>query len=502
MKRTLTLLLIIAPVFCCQAQLRLAVLGGVHAASVNETNDIAGWSQSVKPYYSSRTGVNIGFLGEIPLGPSSRVYFHPGFFYQSKGRKFQQLVDTAATQSDTLYHSNNFFTNYIDIPLNLTLKLPLGKKSNFWISAGPYLSFFYNGKQTFESRIVDNGTIKFQKEENNLEVGKATNKVKTFDYGINARAGFELGSVLINGFFAQGLSNFYTSPYEGTFKHQVIGASIGFWLNKGAERKPRDKDKDGVPDKTDGCPDIAGTPATNGCPDKDSDGVPDPSDKCPDVAGLAKYKGCPIPDKDKDGVNDESDACPDVAGVVKYAGCPVPDKDKDGINDEADACPDKAGIPEFNGCPVPDSDGDGLNDREDKCPTESGTRENNGCPAIKKEIVEKVNFAARNIFFGLGSDKLTTSSFSALDEVVTILQNNPGLQLNINGYSDNTGQAAANKTLSQKRADAVKQYLVKKGIAQARLKATGYGPENPVAGNDTEEGRAKNRRVELKLSQQ
>jgi OOP family OmpA-OmpF porin len=502
MKRTLTLLLIIAPAMFCKAQLRLALVGGVHSASVTETNSLPGWNQSVEPFYTARTGAHIGFLGEVPLGPSSRFYFHPGIMFQSKGRKFSQLIDTAVTHTDTLFRSSTFFTNYIDIPLNLTYKLPMGKKSHFWISAGPYLSFFYNGHQTHESRVDDNGSLAFSKQESDLEVGKAENKVKTFDYGFNARAGFEFGGVLITGFYAQGLGNFYTAPYDGTFKHKVVGASVGFWLNKGAERKPRDKDNDGVPDKTDACPELSGPAATNGCPDQDSDGVPDASDKCPKVAGLAKYKGCPVPDTDKDGINDENDKCPHVAGVAKYDGCPVPDTDKDGINDEADACPDKAGIPEFNGCPIPDSDGDGLNDKEDKCPTESGTRENNGCPAIQQEMVEKVNFAAKNIFFRSGSDKITPASFTGLDEVVKILQKNPHLQLAINGYSDNKGQAAANRTLSQKRADAVKQYLVNKGIPKERLQATGFGPENPIAENTTEAGRAKNRRVELKLSQE
>lgn len=467
-----------------------------------EKNNIPGWDSAEKPFYLKRKGFNIGFIAEIPLGHSNRLYFQPAIMYHSKGRKYQRFNDTSTVDTDTLNLNTFFYTNYIDIPLNLTYKLRFGRKSSFMISAGPYISFFYNGKNTVESRVALNDTtVSFKKSETKFEVGEGSNKLKTLDFGVNARVGFELGSILLTGFISQGLSNFYQSEYDASFKHQVVGASIGFWLNPPTKVKPRDKDNDGIPDKTDGCPDKAGTAATNGCPDRDGDGIPDGNDKCADVAGLAKYSGCPIPDTDKDGINDEQDKCPDKAGVAKYEGCPVPDTDGDGLNDESDACPDKPGTVEFNGCPVPDSDGDGLNDKEDKCPTEPGTKENNGCPEIKQEIVEKVNYVAKNVFFSLGSDKLTTDSYSALDELVDVLQKNASLRLIIDGYTDSTGGQKINLVLSQKRADAVKKYLVDKGVDTARIKSVGHGQESPVADNTTEEGRARNRRVEMKLEQ-
>jgi outer membrane protein OmpA-like peptidoglycan-associated protein len=379
----------------------------------------------------------------------------------------------------------------------------MGKKNHFLLSAGPYLSFYYNGTRTIESRVQTNDTtITFKKYETKFETGGDPGKLNTFDIGVNARAGFELGNVLLTGFVSQGLTSFYKSPYGGTFKHRVFGASIGFWVSRPVAVKPRDRDKDNIPDKEDGCPLVPGTALAHGCPDKDGDGIADATDKCPEVAGLARYKGCPIPDTDKDGINDEEDQCPQKPGTAKYKGCPVPDTDGDGLNDEADSCPDKPGTVEFNGCPIPDSDGDGVNDKEDKCPTEAGDRENNGCPAIKKEIVEKVNLAARNIFFASSSNKIVITSFTSLDEVASILQSNPDLKLEISGHTDNTGKAEANLSLSQKRADAVKQYLVQKGIDAGRIKATGYGQQHPLYDNKTEEGKAKNRRVELKLSQQ
>jgi len=501
MKKLYTLLFLICIMSAARSQMRLGIMGGPQSSSVIEKNFIPGWETTVKPFYSKRSGLNLGIIGEIPLGYSNKVFFQPGIFYSTKGRKFQRFYDTAAVKTDTLFHNNTFSPNYIDFPLNVTLKLHLSKKSSFLLSAGPYLSFFYSGKQTTETRVADRGDIKYTSDESNIQVGKDDNKVTTFDLGVNFRAGFELGNVLLTGFISQGLTNFYDASYKGTFKHQVIGASLGFWLNKKTVLTS-DKDKDGVPDKADACPDVPGPAKAGGCPDKDGDGVADAVDKCPDVPGEVRYRGCPIPDRDHDSVLDDDDKCPDVAGLVKYHGCPPPDTDGDGITDETDLCPDKPGPKEFNGCPIPDTDGDGVNDKDDKCPTVAGIKENNGCPPIKKEIIEKVNYAAKKIFFATGSDKILPASYPALNNVVNILKANGTLKLVIAGYTDNVGKPESNLILSQKRADAVQQYLVQKGLEANRLQAIGYGQEKAVADNSTPEGRAANRRVELKLSQQ
>jgi outer membrane protein OmpA-like peptidoglycan-associated protein len=503
MKKIFTISLFLSVGLLSYSQLRVALVGGPQSTSITEENNIPNWSKDISPFYTNRVGGNIGLLGELPIGSSTRWFLHPGLQYQTKGNKFFKRNDSAVAQLiDTVSLSKTFFNTYIEFPLNLAYKLPLGKKSGFFISAGPYVSFFYNGKQSVQARLYTNNT--FKKEEDDFEVGNATNKIKTLDFGINGRAGFDLGSVLITGFYSQGLSNFYTAPYEGNFKHKVIGASVGFWLNKvkQPEKKPMDTDKDGITDKEDVCPTIAGSEKTWGCPDKDGDAVADVEDTCPEIPGTLKYKGCPIPDSDNDGTNDEEDKCPSQAGIAKYNGCPVPDSDLDGINDEADMCPDKAGPAEFNGCPIPDSDGDSLNDLADKCPQEKGSPQNNGCPEIKKEIIEKVNYAASNIFFDSRSVQLSTKSYEPLNEIVTILKNNPLLDLHIEGHTDNTGKASQNLILSEGRAKAVKQYLVDQGIEEKRLKATGYGHKKPIADNKTAEGKAKNRRVELKPVQQ
>jgi OmpA-OmpF porin, OOP family len=234
--------------------------------------------------------------------------------------------------------------------------------------------------------------------------------------------------------------------------------------------------------------------------DTDGDGIIDDLDKCPTVKGIEKYQGCPIPDTDKDGINDEEDKCPNEAGVIRYQGCPIPDTDKDGINDEEDKCPTVAGVARYQGCPIPDGDGDGVNDEEDKCVTIPGTVENFGCPVISEEIKKKVDFAAKNILFVTGSSKLQSKSFKGLNDVAKIMNENPGMSLSIDGHTDNVGADDKNMILSQNRADAVKKYLVSKGVDESRVTSTGHGETEPIADNKTAAGRQQNRRSELKLS--
>lgn len=206
----------------------------------------------------------------------------------------------------------------------------------------------------------------------------------------------------------------------------------------------------------------------------------------------------PSKDRDFDGVIDEKDACPDVFGDSALMGCP--DRDKDSIADIFDKCPDTPGLKRYNGCPIPDIDQDGVNDEEDKCPSIPGKRELNGCPEVKQEVVRKVNMAAKSIYFMTGKDIIQKISYPRLDTIVSVLNTDTDLQISIEGHTDNVGSNAINEALSNKRALAVKNYLVKKGIAESRITAMGYGSTKPVAPNNTPAGRAKNRRVELHLS--
>ena len=279
---------------------------------------------------------------------------------------------------------------------------------------------------------------------------------------------------------------FLQAQYKFTLTEKVLGDnlfySLGFAQNIGKEREM--------------APPPPPVPVMEAPKDRDGDGVVDADDKCPDVAGLASLQGCP--DRDGDGITDADDKCPDVKGIAKYNGCPIPDTDNDGINDEEDKCITVPGVARYNGCPIPDTDKDGVNDEEDKCINEAGPASNFGCPVIAQAVIDKINYAAKNIFFATGSAKLLPKSFKSLNEVAAIMAADKTLMLDIDGHTDSQGEAEKNHTLSHNRASAVQAYLVTKGVDESKMTSVGHGEEMPVADNKTAAGRSKNRRVEMK----
>ena len=289
--------------------------------------------------------------------------------------------------------------------------------------------------------------------------------------------------------------------------------------------KPKDRDKDGIPDKKDLCPDNYGLAIYQGCPDSDNDSIPDKDDKCPNIAGVKTLQGCP--DKDKDGITDSEDNCPDDPGSIEFKGCP--DKDNDKIIDKEDDCPDVAGLKEFNGCP--DKDGDKIMDKEDNCPDIAGPKENKGCPwpdTDKDGILDKddacpekpgvpelkgcppepkltvkeqkiIERAFSNLEFETGKDIIRPKSFPSLNELAGLLKQHPDWILKLSGHTDNQGNADFNMKLSEKRAKAVANYLIKKGANPENIQTEWFGDTKPIADNNTPQGRQKNRRVEMKI---
>ena len=285
-----------------------------------------------------------------------------------------------------------------------------------------------------------------------------------------------------------------------------------------------DRDGDKIIDKLDDCPDLAGLPEFKGCPDTDGDKIIDPKDQCPTIAGELYMNGCPdrdhdsitdledlcpdnfgplenkgCPDSDKDGLFDYIDECPLVAGPIENKGCPWPDSDGDGILDKNDDCPQLSGPVENSGCPYKDSDSDGLLDKDDDCPNTPGPKSNKGCPVIEKEVIEVLKTAFNNLEFEVAKDVILAGSFTSLDELAGVLMKKPTWKLEITGHTDNAGDDASNLILSKKRAEAVKNYLVSKGIDATRFVINYFGETKPIADNSTAEGRAKNRRVEMKI---
>jgi outer membrane protein OmpA-like peptidoglycan-associated protein len=275
-----------------------------------------------------------------------------------------------------------------------------------------------------------------------------------------------------------------------------VQAGVSLLLGEG----PGDEDKDGVLDDVDRCADTPAATSVDagGCPDADRDGVADQGDRCRDTPGGVAVDAVGCSDADGDGVVDPQDRCAGTAAGVQVdaTGCAM-DGDRDGVPDAADRCPTTgAGVAvDATGCP-PDSDADGVPDPMDRCPgTAAGMQVDAvGClpPSPAAPIVlEGVSFLS-------GSDKLTLASQGPLDRVVVALRERPDLHVMIEGHTDNVGNRDANLRLSKARADAVRAYLVSKGIDARRLGTVGYGPDQPVAGNETAQGRAQNRRVQLR----
>ncbi len=227
--------------------------------------------------------------------------------------------------------------------------------------------------------------------------------------------------------------------------------------------------------------------------DADGDGVSDSKDQCPNSAPGVKVDalGCEL-DSDGDGVVDSKDQCPNTpAGAkVNASGCEL-DSDGDGVVDSRDQCPSTPqGVSVgSNGCAL-DSDGDGVPDYKDQCPnTPAGAAVNAlGCQAAA--VLE-------GVLFKLNSAELTDASKTKLNENAAKLNYSKGVSIEISGHTDSTGSAAYNKSLSQRRAESVLNYLVNQGVSRDDLTAVGYGEEKPVATNSTAEGRQENRRVEL-----
>ena len=259
-----------------------------------------------------------------------------------------------------------------------------------------------------------------------------------------------------------------------------------------------DSDGDKIIDKLDDCPEVAGLVEFKGCPDTDSDGIKDSDDACPQNAGPKENQGCP--DKDADGLFDFIDACPEIAGPKENNGCPWPDTDGDGILDKDDDCPLLKGPAANMGCPYKDTDGDGLLDKDDDCPNTAGPIENKGCPIIEVEIVEVLRTAFDNLEFESGKDIILEVSKVALDELADVLIKKATWKLEISGHTDNIGGENFNLVLSKKRAEALKNYLIFKGVDTNRLITFYFGETQPLIDNTTLEGRKKNRRVEMKIT--
>lgn len=229
------------------------------------------------------------------------------------------------------------------------------------------------------------------------------------------------------------------------------------------------------------------------------------------ITALYTYYFCKekVADRDRDGIVDSLDNCKDIPedkdGYLDEDGCPDLDNDNDGINDIDDKCPlvaeDIDGFEDSDGCPDVDNDSDGILDSVDQCPNvaevKNGYRDDDGC-ADDLVMEEKKPIILHGVNFESGSDVIREESLPILDEVAKSLIAWPNTKVEIQGHTDNVGSEEFNLDLSKRRAISLGKYLVSRGVNRENLIAEGYGETRPIATNDTPEGRAENRRVELK----
>jgi outer membrane protein OmpA-like peptidoglycan-associated protein len=269
----------------------------------------------------------------------------------------------------------------------------------------------------------------------------------------------------------------------------------------------RDSDGDGVPDRRDQCPDTPPGVKVDafGCPiDSDGDGIPDYLDKCPNTRrGLeVDEHGCPR-DSDGDGVPDERDKCPNTPKGMPVNDDGCPDSDGDGVPDNLDKCPNtpKGAPVDEHGCPR-DSDGDGVPDYLDQCPnTPKGEQvDERGCSTQRDTVVIQKQIVLRgDTNFEFNKAELLPAAHSVLDQAAKVMADHPKTRWRVEGHTDAIGSEQYNMELSRRRAESVVNYLASKGIDRNRLDIIPLGKSQPVATNDTQEGRAMNRRVEIEL---
>jgi outer membrane protein OmpA-like peptidoglycan-associated protein len=438
----------------------LLMVGNVNAQDENNPW-VVGFGANVVDFYN--TSSNFGNQVDDLFGNSdwniipsiTRItvdkYLEKGFSLQLAGslNKIETVVEK--NDSDFMYYSFDAVVKY-DIN-NL-----LGETA--WFDP-----FVYLGGSYVSADSVGEGM---------LNSGIGFNTWFNDNIGLNFQTGTKIG-------FADNIKTHYQSSLGVVFK---FGG--------------KDTDGDGVYDKNDACIDVPGLEEFNGCPDADGDGIKDSDDACPNVAGLASLNGCP--DADADGIADKDDMCPDAKGTKANKGCP--DTDGDGVVDKDDTCVSVAGPAANAGCPWPDTDGDSVLDKDDECVDVAGVASNNGCPEpiISAEAKKFLEDFRKIILFNTGKTVFKSGVSVHLDDVVEVMSKFSDAIFEIQGHTDSQGSAAFNLKLSDKRANVVKDYFVKKGIEATRMVAVGYGEEQPVKTNMNKEGRAANRSVAIKVT--
>lgn len=421
----------------------------------------------------------------------------------------------------------------LEVPVGVLFRAPMGEKTTFLAGVGAKLSFPI--KTSYE---VTDGTTKSSLYVEKLDVrydsvpsqgittsdvhssGETETKLVSVSGYLDLSLVHRVGRIhLFYGLYADyGLTSIakkdksfvsidgYNGVLSSDAVEKVIPFSVGLRLGlKIPCPRLKDIDRDGVLDMFDNCPNTpAGLPVdTCGCPlDTDGDGVYDYLDRCGDTPKgvVVDTCGCPL-DTDGDGVPDHIDQCPYTPKntPVDNHGCPF-DADGDGVADHLDKCPNTPeGVKvDQDGCPF-DTDGDGIPDYLDKCPTIPGVEANQGCPEVSERARKAFKNAEYGIQFEPGTANLVRSTCHYIDKIISIMREYPNYRLVVNGHTDATGSMAVNLKISKRRAMAIVDYMVERGIYPSRLKSFGHGGTQPIGDNKTLNGRKLNNRIEFKV---
>ncbi len=438
--------------------LTLLVLAISPAAAVSPTGGIYGGFYAMGPSSPMKTAPTaVGRLG-LQIVPA-----------------FDVEVDFGWAQSLTVAHSYTY--NLLDPRLNLLFHATPQSRLDLFVVAGAGIEYISVDRPSAAGASKDGETLLYLNPQTNALLNAGLGATLQIVGPLHLRTDVRWMGVLF-GNSSEEQSSVYGDNVEWT---------VGFDLRP--EEHP-DVDRDGILNKVDECKED---------PEDDDDYQDD--------------DGCPEADNDKDGIKDVKDECPNKAedkdGFEDPDGCPDPDNDDDKVLDTYDACvnepEDDDSFEDDDGCPDVDNDHDGFQDDDDRCPNDPETINNyqdlDGCPDTIPREVAQFTGVIQGITFDNNKDTIRKASTTILTAALLVLQQFPDMKIEIQGHTDSKADDAYNLDLSQRRASAVMSWFLVNGISASRVRAIGYGETVPVADNETETGRAMNRRVEFKLVQ-
>lgn len=460
-------------------------------------------SLSAQPYnWTARAG----FAPQTAIGGEPPKHtLAPGLLV-SLSRRFGERIDlrvdvsVAKMYSDSTASSSFAFgsdsENRVSALLSRRALLSLQYSPASQHSLSPYLGLGA-GVDLWRALTPEGDTVLDTLGLNNTRASFKTSELIVGGYGgVQARLGRQIGMALeARADYHTGAGAEFAQIVNETRPRWTVTFAASITFAFGSTTRQERWNSDGSWTETTGVPRSVGAER-----DSDADGVPDRVDRCAATPRGVEVnsQGCPL-DSDGDGVFDGLDDCPETPAaalaLVDIYGCPI-DSDFDGVPDFVDRCADGpvGAVVGVDGCPL-DGDGDGVPDGLDDCPGTVGGMlvDDFGCPDVSvfaTPLVLNINYAS-------GSYELDNVARQRLTQIVPLLQSAPAVTLTVYGYTDNIGPAEANRTLSQKRANRVRDFLVQQGIDPGRIVARGRGETNFIADNATNEGRQRNRRIEI-----